>query len=228
MKVISVAIIFAFLSLSASAADTTIVKLMQKVIEIKIPAAYCYLNILYKTTPANYDATFFEELKHNPKFSSMVLTDLAKAVQSDTSTLNWNDYQLSRARCIDKMHLPKQTSISTLLNNIIVIKFDKAIISSIVDSVKANNKDAIVVPVRSNARKKKIAKETYKATTLHDHEIENKPLEEQTYFTFGKPIFSFDKKYAFISISKGDGGSRCLLRNNNGIWELLYEITWVV
>jgi hypothetical protein len=219
MKLFAVAFVLCFFSCLTFAADTTIVRLMQKVIDLEVDKSYSYYHLLDEAkNPYKYDFGG-PDFDKNDTLKNIPLNDFWQSIKNDTSKLNWSAYNFPKAKCVDYKHLPRHISNSR------VLKFmDVNTKQSVIDSLESNsNVDLIIVRIKANANQRQ--RERAKKKTLE--KIYSRPLEESNYFTFSKPIFSQDKQYAYITIRASLSGKYCIFKNDNGVWKLLYAVRWI-
>jgi len=216
----SLIILFCLFSFSAFAADTTIVKLMQKVITSSVLPDYKYFYLLDKASTPHIERFDFD-LDHKT-MSSIPLIDLIEKIKSDTTSFNWSSQNLPRARCVDKSHLPKHVWRMVRITTTIISN-DR----SYAKKFNERNNDTIVVYAPKNATQKATDRAVKKATAAHNAYCDRLnallPIEERNYFIFSKPIFSTDKQYAYIEVSRTDGGVRYLFKNTGDDWIILYD-----
>lgn len=218
MKNIVIAFVLCFCSVNTLAADSTLVKLMQTVIDLKVPAYYRYFYLL-----EDADAPSINGFRRNEQISlGIPIDELIKNSAVDTVSLKWSSHVLQRAKCVDFKHLPKHVYA--------MIKTTHVIISNDKRSAKIlNNKnnDAVAVYVKKNASQKDVDIAVKKATAIHNAYCEKAndalPLEERNYFRFSRPVFSNNRQYAYVEIMRSDGGSQCVFKNINGNWVIFQE-----
>jgi len=214
MKGLILAFVFCLTSLASLAADTTIVKLMQKVIELNVPTYYHnYYYVLDKAENPKMEEFHWIDLQwEKQEFRTKLPWDeFTNAIKADTSTFKWSAYNFPKAKCIDKDHLPRHNPHVRIIR-IMPANTPKKVI----DSLEA--KDQIVVVVKKGATKKQIALQEKKMLARYEAKW---PEESYSVFIFSKPIFSSDRQYAIISVELNGGGCHYAFKNINGRWELI-------
>ncbi|MBW4888143.1 hypothetical protein KXQ82_00385 [Mucilaginibacter sp. HMF5004] len=220
MKVFAITVLLVLSGITASAADTTMLKLMQKVIELEVPKYYQYFYLLDE--PAKGETDHFDLESDSKSVLNIPFNEFKINVKTDTTSFKWCELLLPRAKCVDNEHLPKH-----VYSMVKVVRIIACTSRAAAKRLNLKNNDTIAVFSRPNASQKQVDKALKKATATHNAYCEKAnsalPLEERNYFRFSKPFFSNDRRYAYIEVSRADGGSRCIFKNTNGNWDLVRE-----
>jgi hypothetical protein len=146
--------------------------------------------------------------------------------EENNKTTNWKNYNFKKAKYVPKEYI-YNTSPPTITN----VQFVKYNIKQLeYDNLMKNKKPhTLVVKKKWFWNKKRIFKNKkfYNELIKVWKKDKKEMIEEKIYFQFSQPIFSKDKKYARISISKNQrcngNGFTALYKNDNGTWMRLIE-----
>ncbi len=213
MKGLILAFVVCLTSLASLAADTTIVRLMQKVIELQISASHPYYYLLDKAETPKMDDYYSIDLRwEKPEFKTdLPWNEFINNIRSDTSTFKWSAYNFPKARCVDKDHLPRHNPFVRIIRMV-----PSNTTKRVIDSLEA--KDQIVVVAKKGATKKQIALQEKKMLAHYDAKW---PPESYNVYIFSKPVFSSDKQYVILSVELNGGGCHYAFKNIKGQWELI-------
>ncbi len=188
MKSFAITFVLCFFGFVTMAADTTIVTLIRKIIDIEIDTSYRYFYLYDKAQNPSVDEYTFNDIhKYVP---DLPINEVRNIINSDTTTFNWDTYNLPKAKLINIRNKPEMPLL--------------------VEAVKSIS-DADSLSAMSNK------KSNY-------HRI----LEKINRFSFSKPVFSPDKKFALITSTLYSGGAWYVFKNTNGIWHLVYRNRWTM
>jgi hypothetical protein len=109
MKAIALTILLTFCSVITFAADTTIVKVMKKAIQLEIPSSYSYFYLLDKANTSAINENVVNSIKlADTKLKALLVKDLVNQAQNDTISIRWSKYHLPKAKCVNKPHVPQK------------------------------------------------------------------------------------------------------------------------
>src|SRR6202000_392125 len=107
MKSLIITIIFIFLFHSVWAADTLVTKFINSVYpEVVNQSAKYYYLAESGSNPKLDTGELRYELPNHPVIKEIPFSDFIEAINTDTTRINWRDFNLVKAKCVDKSYKP--------------------------------------------------------------------------------------------------------------------------
>jgi hypothetical protein len=184
MKAIASVIITALCSFTASAVDTTMVKLMKSVVAVDIGRHYTKYYVFRKASEPQFN--WFRNADIQKIIPDISIEDFNPP---DSATLYWPEYHLPGAIYINSKHIASSRDFKKLIRSL----------------PKVDSATGEIKGVYKPKRTKQLTGD----------------------FTFSKPAFTADKKYALITISMDDAGYCYILKNVSGNWKVVYNSHWI-
>ena len=226
-------IVSIFLTLNLFGQKSEIENLINQIAYDEVPESFDYYFLVPKSLeqPKIYDSIqnyHIEEFRTKDKDT---ITALFYQKAENEIEVDWNNYNLEKAKCVNYKKGDYQPTSPPTRKNIQFVRYN--IGQKEYDSLTKNRKPhTIVVKKKWLWRKnrfwenKKLHNELIKAWEI-DEAIHK---EEKFYFSFSKPLFSKDKKYARISIfinRRCDGyGFTAIYKKDNGIWKRILDYNY--
>jgi len=204
---------------TANAADTLITKLINSIYLQRVdPAAKFYYLLAFAKNP-EFDRPDERDLttEMKDKANQIPFNEFQFNILHDTSKLSWKDFDLEKAKCIERWPCSfYRTSYKVF--HYISYKANDSVIRAVED------KNEIPILIKPGASKKQIEK----AKKIAEEKYENRPIEEKNIYSFSKPIFSFKKDYVFIQLNNSDHGCYYVFNLLNNKWvKVLQWRCWV-
>jgi hypothetical protein len=211
MKIRLLLILFSVTSIKVSGqtfADTLITSFVNAVYTevVKPEMKFYYLN--EKGKNPRFDKYDLSELRNDKEILDEIpLEEFISIIASDTSSINWKNYALDRAKCV-KQPINNYTHSYRIIN---ILSYNTP------DSVitQKRNKGIVPVLVKKGMSKKRIQAETDKAIQKYEQSFS---AEDKAYYTFSKPVFSKNHEFALISLNGSDTGCIYIFKLVNGKW----------
>ncbi|MEO6521743.1 MAG: hypothetical protein ABIN91_08695 [Mucilaginibacter sp.] len=109
MKRLASTIIFILSGFSATAIDTSMVKLINKVIEVEIPSDYPYFYLINKGNTSSINENISADIKlADNKLKIQLVKEFVSNAKRDTFSIKWSDFGLPKARYVNKDHVGKK------------------------------------------------------------------------------------------------------------------------
>ncbi len=194
--------------------------------------------IASQEVPENFKFYYLmqESLQQPKEFDSLQLYQKTKLLRQDlnfplelivakrSENVDWKDFNLENIKYIGK---ETHRSSPPTMKQVYFVKYN--IKQSELNSLLKNkNPHTLYIRKKWLWNKKRVWNEVVKAWKKD----EEQNIEEKMYFSFSKPTFSSDFKYARVSIFiyKRCNGNRytVIYKNENGIWKKLIEYNQVV
>ena len=167
---------------------------------------FYYLN--EKGINPRFDKYDLSELRNDKEIQDEIpLEEFISVIASDTSSINWNNYALIKAKCVKK-RINNYTHSYRIIN---ILPYNTS------DSVitQKRNKGIVSVLVKKGMSKKRIQAETDKAIQKYEQSFS---AEDKAYYTFSKPVFSKNRDFALISLNRSYTGCIYIFKLVNGKW----------
>lgn len=218
MKYLLIVLIFIFSHFSYCQ-NAEIENLINQIVKEEAPDNYKFYYLIDESlkpqkaydTIQNYQKK--ELLNSDPSFPFELITLVNDEI------IDWKKFNFEKIKFITKEFGSRSPE---LVKEVYFVKYN--INQSKLDQLLKDRKpQTIYVRKKWFWSKKKIWDEVVKA--YNEHENEN--IEEKIFFEFSNPIFSDDKKYARISISKNERckgrGSTIIYKKDNSNWKKIIE-----
>jgi hypothetical protein len=207
MKNITLVFLLILVLCKANAADTLVTKLINTIYleRVDTTAKYYYL-YKYGDTPL-FDMSDLDYEPNNKLIKEIPFQDFADAIKNDTSKIDWSAYNLTKAICLDKDHLPIHCTS---------YKIFKQMPYNTPDSIihKLQHDCVIAILIKPGMSKKEINAIEKKA----NDQYENVSIEQKKSYRFSKPIFSKKGDYVLIRLNSDDAGCVYLFKLSAGKW----------
>lgn len=242
MKPVFTIIFLLFLRVDARAADTLTTKLINTAYleVVSTDTKYYYLLETGKNPRLDTDYLKNELINDKTLLEEIPFREFAEGIQSDAKTINWNNYNLIKAKCVDSKHLPKYLYGIRIYHYMPSNTPDSAMIKAdtqdelFLKYVPDNTPDSTIkrlyseniipIPFKKGMSKKRIKTIEKKAIERY----EDRPIEEKNSYYFSKPIFSKNHNYAQIELSHNDHGAFYIFKFADGNWTKLFVFgKWV-
>lgn len=117
MKTIVTFFIFCFTCYTTLAADTTIVSIMKKIIDLEVDKSYHYFYLYEPACKVSFNQNTVAEINnYNSKLVPPdILNYFLQEAKVDTTTFRWSKQHLPLAKSISRKPLPKSISFAKLL-----------------------------------------------------------------------------------------------------------------
>jgi hypothetical protein len=211
MKLRLLFILFLVTTIKASAqtiADTLITSFVNAVHTevVKPDMKFYYLD--EKGINPRFDKYDLSELRNDKEILDEIpLEEFVSVIALDTSSINWKNYALDRAKCVKK-RINNYTHSYRIIN---ILSYNSP------DSVITQKRSKGIIPVliKKGMSKKRIQAETAKAIQKYDQSFS---AEDKAYYTFSKPIFSKNRDFALISLNGSGTGCIYIFKLVDGKW----------
>lgn len=219
-KYISILLITLGLPLTVMAQDTLIMGLACQVLKDNVKKEMRYFYLIDSSFTAKIDKYDFREIKMNHR--QLTDSDLPIDIKvTDSTIINWCDYDFENAKCIAFQDLPKFPGYNWRRN--ILVSYSKYKDERVLDSLNNLKRNELYIPVKRFWTNKRIQKEISKAWERFESKFEK---EEKDFIRLSTPVFSEDKKYALISIHNLGRGRSYIYKKLNGKWIKIADYDW--
>jgi len=218
MKILFYTLLLILICSGVRAADTLTTKFINAVYRevVDTNAKYYYLQEFGPVPIFDDDDIKYELINSKDILKDVPLNDFIEGIKNDTGKINWRNYQLSRARVVDKAHLPKYTNQVRIFK---LVPYN----TSQAELKKMDERGVGIVPVlvKKGMSEKQIAQAQDKANLKY----ENRPIEEKQSYIFSKPIFSKDHQYVLIRLGGEDVSALYIFKSVNGQWKKILRFS---
>ena len=212
------AAIFMLTCFCSKAADTLVSKLINSVYLEEVDSTAQFYYLLDSAKNPRFNKFDLEELMNEEEITKDVpLNDFIFNIQHDTTKFCWENFNLIKARCVDRRHLPHYGRGYKIFHYVSYNTKD-----SVLKKLDAEN--VIPILVKPKMTKAELKKAERKAIKKYD----DRPIEEKKWYSFSKPIFSNNMEYVLISLDNNERGCLYIFKLVKGTWTRILKFRcWV-
>lgn len=191
--------------------------LMRNATSVVVPNNFKYFHLVDTSFPIEFDEKSMsknelQQLRNDfPDFPYEEFLSLAK---SDTSFIDWNDFEIKNAKIHQYQDIPK---FHNLIRNYQLVPYD--ISKKELDEInRSKQSDVAIVRVKKEWDEQRIQRE---CNDVYSQSAKNLKKEDTTYFWFSKPLVS-KKGFALVTLNESNKGATYVFKKTDGQWKKIF------
>ncbi|WP_143736312.1 hypothetical protein [Moheibacter sediminis] len=191
--------------------------LMKNATSVVVPNNFKYFHLVDSSFPIDFDEksmTSNELQKLRNDFPDFPYEEFLSLAKSDTSLIDWNDFEIKNARIHQYQNIPQ---FRNLIRNYQLVPYD--ISKKELDEINRNKQsDVAVVRVKKEWDEQRIQRECH---DVYNQNYKNIKKEDSDYFWFSKPLMS-KKGFALITLNESNKGATYVFKKIDGQWKNIF------
>ena len=197
--------------------NSEIKSLMKNAAASVVPQNFKYFHLVDSSFPTEFDdksMSAMESEKLTKDFPDFPYEEFLSLAKSDTSFINWNDFELQNAKIHPYQNIP---AFNNLIRNYQLVPYD--ISKRELDEINKNKQsDVAVVRVKKQWDEKRVQQE---CQHVYNEKSKSIKKEDASYFWFSKPLVS-KKGFAIVTLNESDKGATYVFKKTHGQWKKIF------